>query len=240
MSARYRQSIFGILWAFLPPLATTAIFVVLNRQGAINIRDTGIPYPAFVMVGTVLWQLFVDSLNAPLKMLISSKSMLAKINFPREALILSAIAQVVFDFAIRLVILVGVFLYFKVPLTTGLAFAPLALFMLMLLGIVIGMLISPVGILYTDVSSALVTFTTLWFFVTPVVYPQPQQWPYSLISSLNPVSPLLIGARDLITTGQLNNPVAFIIVSIISLVGIILMWVLYRVSLPIITERMSA
>lgn len=78
INAQYRQSLLGIFWAFLPPLATALVFVILNSRKIINIGETDIPYPAFVMFGTVLWQVFVDSLNAPLKVVTASKPMLSK------------------------------------------------------------------------------------------------------------------------------------------------------------------
>ena len=53
ISAQYRQSIFGYLWAFLPPIATTATFLFLNAQGIMKVGETGIPYPAYVLVGSV-------------------------------------------------------------------------------------------------------------------------------------------------------------------------------------------
>ena len=68
ISAQYRQSLLGYLWAFLPPIFTTLIFVFLNSQKILNIGETGIPYPAYVMMGTLLWQGFVDALNSPIKM----------------------------------------------------------------------------------------------------------------------------------------------------------------------------
>ena len=240
LSARYRQALLGILWAFLPPVVTAAIFVVLKREAAINIGDTHIPYPAFVMIGTVFWQLFVQALNAPLKVVTRSRGMLSRINFPREALILSAFGQVLFEFGIRIVILAAVFVVFRVPVTWGLLLAPLAVVMLILLGIVIGLLLTPIGMLYTDVAAALPTLTGLWFFVTPVVYPAPSRWPYSVLINLNPVSPLLVGARDLATRGGLANPGPFAAVCALTLVGLFVMWVLYRLSLPILTERIGA
>ena len=240
ISARYRQAVFGILWAFLPPIATAAVFVVLNRAAIINVGATDIPYPAFVMFGTVLWQLFVDSLNAPLKAVTANKSILAKVNLPREALILSAVGQVGFDFGIRLLILAAVFVLFRVPLTWGLLLAPFAVLMLMLLGIMIGLLLTPVGALYADVSAALSVITSFWFYVTPVVYPPPEQGILSVLISLNPVSPLLVGARDLATRGTLSDAGPFAIVSGLTLLGLLVMWVLYRVSLPILIERMGA
>ncbi|MBT8054682.1 MAG: ABC transporter permease, partial [Gammaproteobacteria bacterium] len=87
ISAQYRQSLLGYAWAFLPPLFTTAIWVFLQSQKVFNVADTGMPYPVFVLTGTVLWQTFVEALNAPLKMINQSRAMLSKINFPREALI---------------------------------------------------------------------------------------------------------------------------------------------------------
>ena len=67
ISAQYRQSLLGVFGAFLPPIATALVFVVLNNRKVINIGQTDIPYPIFVMFGTVLWQVFVDSLNVPLR-----------------------------------------------------------------------------------------------------------------------------------------------------------------------------
>lgn len=85
ISAQYRQSLLGILWAFLPPLITAVIFITLNSRKIINVEETSIPYPVFAIFGTVLWQIFVYSLNAPLRVVTASKSLLTKINFPREA-----------------------------------------------------------------------------------------------------------------------------------------------------------
>ena len=240
ISALYRQSLLGLLWAFLPPIVTALIFIILHQQEVFTVRETSIPYPAFVLVGTVLWQVFVDSINAPLRSVIAAKPMLAKIKFPYEALILSAMGQVLFNLGFKLVILAVVFIVFRIPITWGLALSPFAILMLILLGIFIGLLLTPIGVLYTDISSGLAIVTNLWFFATPVVYPPPQSFPFSLLATLNPVSPLLTGTRDLATTGTLENAGAFAVVSVLTIVGLSFAWILYRLSLPILIERMSA
>jgi lipopolysaccharide transport system permease protein len=240
VSARYRQSLLGIFWAFLPPIATGLVFIILQSKRILNLGETDIPYPLFVLTGTILWQVFVESLNAPLRSVMTAKPMLAKINFPREALLLSAFYQTVFNFLIKCLVLVGIFIIFKVHVTWGLLFAPLALLMLILLGMALGLLLTPIGTLYTDISSGLMVFTQFWFFVTPVVYPPPQSFPYSLISTLNPVSPILIGARNLITKGYINNIQPFFIISCLTIMVLLIAWMIYRVTLPIIIERMSA
>jgi lipopolysaccharide transport system permease protein len=240
LSAQYRQSLFGVVWAFVPPIVTSVIFIFLQSRNIVNFGETDIPYPVYVLVSVVLWQIFSESLNGPLKSVTAAKPLLAKINFPREALVISAFYMTLFNMAIKLSIIVAVILIFRLPVTWGLLLAPLAVLILSLFGFGIGLTLTPVGMLYTDIGTAIPIFIQLFFFVTPVVYPPPEEFPFSLIAILNPVSPLLIAARDLITTGTISNPIAFTIMSGLTLILLLAAWVIYRLSLPIIIERMSA
>ncbi|OHC02204.1 MAG: polysialic acid transporter [Planctomycetes bacterium RIFCSPLOWO2_12_FULL_40_19] len=240
ISARYRQSMLGIFWAFLPPIITGLVFIILQSKKVVNLGETDISFPVYVMVGTTLWQVFTESLNAPLKSVIAAKPMLAKINFPREALIVSAFYDVLFNLLIKSIIIVGIFVYFKVPLTWGLLMAPMAILILILLGMAIGLLLTPLGTLYTDVTQGLIVVTSFWFFLTPVVYSPPQSFPYSLMTTLNPVSPILTGARDLLTKGVVANIGPFLVVSLLTILGLFIAWMIYHIALPILIERMSA
>ncbi|MFQ5416032.1 MAG: ABC transporter permease [Myxococcota bacterium] len=240
VSAQYRQSLLGFAWAFLPPILTGLVFIVLQSKAVLDLGDTAIPYPVFVLVGTIYWQIFVDALNAPLKSVTQAKPILTKINFPREALILSSAYLVIFNALLKAVVLIGVFVYFHVPVSSSLLLAPIAVVGLILLGLAIGLALTPIGILYTDVASGLVVVTQLWFFATPVIYPPPETFPLSLLATLNPVSPLLTAARDLTAAGGLSNPAAFVVTGALTIVAFAAAWMLYRVALPILTERMSA
>lgn len=240
IAAQYRQSLLGIVWAFLPPLAMAFVFILLQSKKVVSFGQTDIPYPVFTIVGTTLWQVFSESINAPLKSVMASKAMLAKINFPREALIISAFYQTVFGFLIKSVIIVAVLILYPVNFKVGTLFAPIAILMLILFGLTIGLLLTPIGTLYRDISSGLTVMLQFWFFITPVVYPPPQTFPYSIVAVINPVSPLLIAARDLITKGVLTNTIPFIVVCFLTISGMFLAWLIFRVALPIIIERMSA
>lgn len=240
VSARYRQSVLGILWAFLPPILSGMVFIFLRSQNILNLGNTSVDYPLFVLIGTILWQVFTESINAPLKAVQSAKAMLAKINFPREALIMAAFYDILFSLAIKTIVIGAVLIYFKVAVSPGMLLAIPAILMLITLGMAIGLMLTPIGMLYTDVGSAIGMAVQFWFFVTPVVYPPPTSFPFDLIVKLNPVSPLLIGARDLLTLGTLKTPEMFLMVSGLSLVGMFFAWVLYRLALPIIIERMSS
>jgi lipopolysaccharide transport system permease protein len=236
---QYRRSFLGITWAILPPALTAAGFTFANNAGLVNVGETDIPYPAYVMLGTVLWQTFLDSLNSPQTAVDTSRPLLAQVKFPHEAIILTQLGQILFNLGIKLIFVVALFVFFKVSVSWTIIFAPIAIINLILLGAGIGLLLVPVNNLIQDVSRAMEIVTTVWFFLTPVAYPVPTSGIYSLIVKLNPVTSLLVTAREMITTGLLSQLWSFIIVSLISIIGLILGWLVYRLSMPYLIERIS-
>ena len=240
ISAQYRQSFLGIIWAFIPPIVTAAGLTLAANSKVINFGVTDLPYPAYVMFSMALWQTFVEALNGPIKAVTAAKSMLAKIKFPREALILSQVGQVFFNFAIKLILIVGLFLWFRMPVSWTVMLAPLALINLVMLGTFFGLLLAPIGALYHDFSRGLTLATSLWLFLTPVVYPVPSGGAFGMLVNLNPVTPLLVTTRELATTGMLSNPAGFWLASLIAMGGLLLAWLIYHLAMPFVVERMSA
>jgi lipopolysaccharide transport system permease protein len=239
ISAMYRQSILGYIWAFLPPIITTLTFIYLNFQNIVTIQDTSIPYPAFVMIGTLLWQCFLDALNSPIKAVTQSRGMLAKINFPREALILSGMGEVIFNFLIRAVLFVPIFIYYSIPISASLLLAPLGIAGLMLLGLTCGLAITPLGLLYSDIGRSVSLIAGFWMLLTPVVYPPAKSGWGAWLAQWNPVSPILQTCRDWVTAQPVMHIEAFFIVTLASLILFLLGWLLYRLSMPIMIERMG-
>lgn len=237
VSSRYRQSALGPFWALIPPVLIALTSTVLRRSGVIAVDDTGIPYPLYVMFGTVLWQLFANSLELPLKAMRSGIQLLRTIRVPVEGLLLAAVGEMLFDLSIQFLVLMAVFALFKVSLSWSIFLAFGAMAMLMCLGVGLGLFLVPIGSLYTDVSSALPFITRFWFFLTPVIYTPPERWPYSLLVDLNPVTPLLMTALNLSIKGAAVNVLGFWIVSAIAIVLLLVGWVFYRVAIPILVER---
>lgn len=238
LSAQYRQTLLGYVWAFLPPIATTFTFVMLSRNGVFNAGSMPVPYPLFVITGVLLWQTFVDALNSPLKLVETSKVMLAKINFPREALVLAAIGEVVFNLLIRLLLLAATLAWYRfIPPATFLL-APVGAGALIVLGIVLGLLITPLGVLYQDVSRGIALITAFWMFLTPVVYP-PLASGGGWITRLNPVSPLLVATRDWMLLGSTTHGSSFLFVACIAFVCLGFGWLLFRLSLPHLIARLG-
>lgn len=240
INAQYRQSALGFFWAIVPPLVTAFGFTFAKNSGIVNIGETDLPYPAYVLFSTTLWQTFIESLNAPIQAVTKSKAMLAKINFPRESIILSQLAQVGFNFGIKLILIVGLFIWFKMPVTPSAIIAPVGLIHLIMLGTAIGLFLAPLAGLYQDVSRLLIVAIGMWLFITPVVYPIPTSGTIGKIVRFNPVTPLLVTTRELATTGIISHPQDFWLVSIVTAIGLLLAWIFYRQAMPYVIERISS
>lgn len=240
LKAQYRQSFLGIFWAFLPPIFMAAGFTLAGESNVIAIGKTELPYPAYVMFSTALWQTFIEALNGPIQAVTQAKPMLVRVNFPREAIILSKLGEVSFNFGIKLILIIALFIWFKVSITWKILFAPVALVHLVLFGTFIGTLLAPFGILYQDVGKGITMITSFWLFITPVVYPVPTEGTFALLVKLNPVTSLLVTVRELATTGVLTQEVSFWIVSAITFIGLFTTWIFFHLAMPYVIERVSS
>src|SRR5690606_72919 len=190
-SAMYRQSLLGFVWALIPPLLTALIWVFLNGQRVINVDDPGVPYPAFVLTSVLLWSVFAQALVAPITSVMQGKSILVKINFPRESLVVAGLLQVFVDFFIKLALIIVVFFIFDVTRASTAWLAPLGVLSLVTLGTCIGMLLLPIGMLYTDIQKIILAITPFWMLLTPVIYPTPRSGIAAILNKVNPVAPLM-------------------------------------------------
>ena len=238
VSAQYRQSILGYLWVFIPPLLASVPFVYLNAQGVIQIGETPIPYAAFAIISMIIWQVFADSLNAPLRSVSAARGILTRINLPREAILLSALAQVCFGFLSappppR-------WSHGLVPsraASDGLLLFPVGILSLILFGFVIGILITPLGLLYGDVQQTLPILTTFLMFLSPVLYPVPQSGIAARVADINPLTPLIVTTRDWLTIGTTSYIGGFVLVTSLTLCFLLVGWVVFRVAMPHLIAR---
>ena len=239
LRAQYRASLLGYVWVFLPPLVAGLPFVYLNSAGVISVGDTPIPYAAYAMVGAIIWQTFVDALNSPLRAVNAARAMLTRINFPREAILLSGLMQVGFTFVVRLALVIGVFAAFALkPATTSPLFV-VGMISIALTGFMIGLVLTPLGVLYGDVQHSLPIASTFLMLITPVLYPVPSSGLGAMVASLNPLTPLITTTRDWLTTGAAAQQIAFLVVSGVTVTLLILAWVLYRLALPHLVARLG-
>lgn len=238
--AQYRQAVLGVLWALALPLANAATWVFLSRSGIVSVGETGLPYGMYVLAGTMCWAIFTESISAPLQQTDAARGMLAKLNFPREALILSGIYQTVFNAVMKVAVLLGALVVFHVQLGWGLLLFPLGLLSLVLVGTVVGLLVTPVGMLYTDVGRAVRLLMQVLMYCTPIVFPLPQSGLPATLLAINPMTPLIVTTRAWLTGLGASNMGYFVAINAIAVVLLLVVWAVYRLAMPILIERMSS
>jgi len=240
ISAQYRQTFLGYLWALLPAVMITLVWVALNRASVVHFSTGTISFAVFALTGTIFWSLFLDSLNAPLNQLSGNRTMLTRVQFPPEALLLSGIVQVAFSFVIKLALLLVVAAAMSAPLqwTAVLVVIPAAAFVSF--GVVVGTVLAPLGALYKDVQQALLAIVMPLMFLTPVIYPPASAGAVAKIMKYNPLTPFFGLTRYLLYgTGSIPYT-GFAIVFGGTLVVATFGWLLFRLVMPLLVERMDA
>jgi len=239
LKAQYRQSFIGYAWLLVTPLGTTLLWFLLRGSGIARIPDTGIPYPAFVLIGTLLWETFALSVQAPLQQLGASRGLLVKLRFAYEAPVIAGFVGIAFESLVRLFLLVPVFVLVRLQLSWTLVLFPLGYAILMLLGAAIGLLLVPVGLLYSDVNRGVGLVLRLGMYLTPVVYPLAHSGPLAVLNRVNPVTFVLDTARALLVGAPVEHVVPAVLTTLVAVVALFLGWVVLHVTMPIVIERMG-
>jgi lipopolysaccharide transport system permease protein len=161
------------------------------------------------------------------------------VNFPREAILLAGAAEVVFNFFIRCLVLLPIFAWEGFLPPASVFMAPLGVAALLGAGIAVGVLLAPLGVLYSDVEQGIATITPLWMLLTPVFYAVPPGALGEVMVRFNPVAPLLDTARAWCLTGTPDHLTGFLWCSLGVALLLALGWVAYRLALPVLAERMG-
>jgi len=240
IKAQYRQSILGLLWAFIIPIANTLVWIMLNASGIVSLDDTGLPYPVYVFSGTMIWSMFLESMQAPIQKITANKSMIAKVNFPREAIPMSAFYQSLFNTAIKVVILVVALAVLGYLGGFTLALVPFAAIGLVLAGTTLGLFLVPIAALYTDISKGIPLLMQFLMYTTPVIYAIPQDGIWRTLIENNPLTPLIVVTRNWLTgtPTDLLGPFLYVLLGTLVLLAIFL--IVFRLAIPILVERMNA
>ncbi|WP_282134428.1 ABC transporter permease [Seonamhaeicola maritimus] len=240
IKAQYRQSYLGIFWAFVGPLTTAFVWIFLNSSGTIRLSETGIPYPVYAFSGTLIWSIITASINLPISSTNAAKGIMSKINFPKEALIISGIYKLLFNSSIKIILLLVFMFVYGVGFNWSTLLFPIALLNAILFGITIGLFITPIGMLYKDVSKLISMGLGFLMYVTPVVYAIPKTGIMKTVMEYNPFTPLILTARDLIVGGSPAYLTYYLWIMLISIPLLLIGLIFYRISIPVIVERMSA
>lgn len=237
IKAQYRQSYLGILWVFITPLVTAFVWIFLNSSGTIKLTDTGAPYPVFAFTGTLIWSIIRESISAPTSNTKGARGIMSKINFPKEALILSGIYKLLFNTSVKAGLLILFIMVYGVGFHTSQLLFPFTILAAILVGTTLGLFITPFGMLYNDVGKIINVGLGFLMYITPVVYIIPKEGIMKTIMELNPFTPLILTSRDLILGNSPQFLTYYFIIITISIFLFFIGLVFYRISIPILVER---
>jgi lipopolysaccharide transport system permease protein len=240
IKAQYRQSYLGIIWAFILPLTTAFVWIILNTSGTVKLSDTGIPYPVYAFSGTLIWSIIVAAINSPMQSTNAAKGILTKINFPKEALLLSGIYKLLFDSSIKVILLVVFVFFYGVGIHWSLLLFPMVILGAILFGTTLGLFVTPLGLLYKDIGKIITFGMQFLMYVTPVVYAIPKTGIMKTVMEWNPITPIILTARDVVVGEQPEYLAYFLGVLLVCVPLLFLGLIVYRIAIPIIVERLSA
>jgi lipopolysaccharide transport system permease protein len=195
LKVRYKQSVLGVIWAILKPTMTMIIFTIIFGNFA-KIPSDGVPYPIFSYSGLLPWEFFAAALTVSARSMLTSGGMVSKIYFPRIIVPLSSVMANLVDLLIAFVILIGMMIFYKIPLTINVLWLPAFILLAMITAIGVGLWFSALLVMYRDINYLLPFITQLWMFISPVVYSSsmiPEKWRW--LYSINPMSGVVEGFR---------------------------------------------
>lgn len=200
ISVRYKQTVLGVAWALLQPVATMLIFTfIFNRMAKIQSGD-GTPYPVFFYTGMIIWQYYSSTLSNAGNSMVSNASLIQKVYFPRLIVPATSATTGLVDLAISSLVLAGLMVWYGfMPRLLGLAMLPVLLAVTILSAMGLGLFMAALNIKYRDIRHALPFFIQILMFVTPVIYPARMLDPYPVVKTLmlwlNPISAVITNAR---------------------------------------------
>ena len=240
ISAQYRQSFLGLLWSVVLPLSTAAVWIFMKNSNTVSLSDTGIYYPVFVFTGTMAWAILTETIMGTINVTQTMRSTLSKINFPKEALITAGIYKTLFNVFIKLIILSILLIVFKQDISWSISLFPIALFMMILFGTSIGLLITPIGLLYGDVGKLMTPFMQVLMYFSPVVFVLPSyDNAIGRILYYNPLTPLVNNFRNILVGQNFEQVSYYISIGLGSFLLFCIALIFYKITIPVITERIG-
>ena len=237
--ADFKRSFIGLLWLFILPIISVIIWILLNGAGIIDPGDTGIPYPAYVLLSTSIWGFFAEIYKTSSNVISQNGKMMIMTRFPHEVLVIEKVVVHLIRFVIPFTVNIIVLLLFGVRLGWAALLFPLTLIPLLMLGVSIGLLVALMRIIAVDLSRLVDEGMRFLMFLTPIVYaPKVEIGWLSDIVHLNPLTYLIGFSRDLLTKGTFYEPKAYLICCIATFVIFLIAVKVFLKAEPKVLERL--
>lgn len=216
VAVRYKQTVIGVVWALLRPFLTMLIFTVVFSRLAKLPTEGDAPYPIMVFAGMLPWYLFSSILADASASLVGNANLIGKVYFPRLVIPASTAVVALVDFAINLVMLFGLMLWYGYYPGWEIVLLPVFLLLAMLASLGPAFLVTALNVKYRDFRYIVPFIVQLGMYISPVGFSSaivPDQWRFWY--SLNPIVGVIDGFRWCILGGSTSLYMPSLVISIV-------------------------
>ena len=203
VAVRYKQTIIGVAWAVVRPFLTMVVFTVVFGRLAKLPSEGGAPYPILVFAGMLPWFLFSTILSQASDSMVSNANLVGKVYFPRLIIPASSAAVALVDFAINLVILLALMIWYGFLPTWRIVLLPAFVLLTVVSSLGPSFLITSLNVKYRDFRYIIPFIVQLGLYVSPVGFSStvvPDEWRFWY--SLNPLVGVIDGFRWCLLRGD--------------------------------------
>jgi lipopolysaccharide transport system permease protein len=202
LRGQYKQSVLGYAWAFVNPLSQMLILTFVFST-ILRIPSEGVPFPLFLFVGLIPWMFFSNGVSSATEAVVGAAGLVTKVFFPREVLPTAAVFTKLVDLGFGLLILGALMVYYGQPLPLTALWLPVLLLIQTIFTLGLSYPLAALNLFFHDVRFLVGVTLTLWFYLTPVIYPvdlvpEKYQWIYDL----NPMSLFINADRRVLLHGE--------------------------------------
>jgi lipopolysaccharide transport system permease protein len=227
LKARYARSTLGVVWIFLQPLFQVAVFSVLRV--VLGLSSGGMNYVLFLYSAILPWNFISNTINACAPAVFANAPLIKKMSVPREVFLLSAALANLADFLMGTLVLGGMMLIFRVPLTWNLLWFPVLILLAVVLALSLGFLLAAVAPFRGDILMATPYFIQLWFFLTPVFYSaEVITGMWRTLYNINPAVGVVVGFRNVLGAGQSPDLGALAWSAVMAVILLAVTWPFFR------------
>ncbi len=202
--AKFRHSVLGFFWLFIPPMCVLLIYVYMfSVIFKLKWPDADITsrwsFGLVIYTGIILYTAFSETLMGSLSLLLSRSSIIKRVPFPLDLLSPSLALT---NFLITYAVLLLIFLISQFTGGAGSWLAPLYLPLttlpLLLLATGGSWILSAAGLFFRDLGNLIGIVLLFMFFSSPVFYDAvqiPEEYRWAIY--LNPLTPVIVNTRNI-------------------------------------------
>jgi lipopolysaccharide transport system permease protein len=202
IKVRYKNNVLGYLWSIANPLAFALVFYLAFKL-VMKVQMEN--YALFLIAGLFPWQWFSNSVGVSPITFLGNGSIIKKVNFPREVVVLAIVLQDMIHFFLSVpVIILFLFIYGSAPSWSWIYGVPVLIFIQTLLTFGVALTLASINLFFRDMEKLTNICLMMLFYLTPVLYSSDMIPPeYQHLIMYNPLAPLMISWRSLLLDGQI-------------------------------------